>query len=355
MNSIRLIKRIDAFIGPILLKVLPGTCKADPLTDPPKEILVIRPGGMGDALLLLPVLKEITSLVGVKIDILCEPRNRSVFESTSFINCIFSYQSPLSMVAVFKKKYDAVFDTEQSHFLSAIIGRMVQAKIRAGFKTCGREKMYNLTASYSHTTYEADAFRTLFKTVYKIGNSPQFDFPYFSPKKFEKNLPLGDKKIICLFPGATIAERRWPEQRWAKVIDWIADKNETPVLIGGAAEYDQCKKIADYCNTDKTINLCGTLSIIETAELFKRVKLLISTDSGILHLGVLCNIPTISLFGSGIEEKWAPRGIKHIIINKKLACSPCTKFGTTPPCKRGKACMLQISPKDVVNSIEKIC
>jgi len=41
-------------------------------------------------------------------------------------------------------------------------------------------------------------------------------------------------------------------------------------------------------------------------------------NSGIIHLGVLCNIPTISLFGSGIADKWAPKGAKHITINKKV-------------------------------------
>jgi len=70
------------------------------------------------------------------------------------------------------------------------------------------------------------------------------------------------KKIICLFPGATIDERLWPEKRWAKVMDWIADKNLKPILIGGLKEYNQCKKIMTYLKTDTGINLCSTLSIL---------------------------------------------------------------------------------------------
>jgi len=91
--------------------------------------------------------------------------------------------------------------------------------------------------------------------------------------------------------------------------------------------------------------------LLETTALFDQAKLLISTDSGILHLGVLCNVPTISLFGSGIADKWAPEGEKHIVINKHLDCSPCTKFGTTPPCPNGKACMLKIIPEDIILKI----
>jgi len=45
--------------------------------------------------------------------------------------------------------------------------------------------------------------------------------------------------------------------------------------------------------------------------------------------------PTVSLFGSGIAAKWAPRGPRHVVLNKDLHCSPCTRFGYTPPCPYG--------------------
>ncbi len=53
---------------------------------------------------------------------------------------------------------------------------------------------------------------------------------------------------------------------------------------------------------------------------------LVSGDSGILHVGVGLGRPTVSLFGPGIAKKWAPRGDKHIVINKNLPCSPCTNL-----------------------------
>ena len=174
------------------------------------------------------------------------------------------------------------------------------------------------------------------------------------PLSRHQRLSFNGEKIICLFPGATINERLWPEKRWANVIDWIAHNNLRPILIGGSKEYTQCKKIMGYCKTSSGINLCSTLSIIETAGLFKQAKLLISTDSGILHLGVLCNIPTISLFGSGISDKWAPKGDNHSVIKKNLDCSPCTRFGTTPPCPNKKVCMHKITPEDVIKNIIKI-
>ena len=345
------IKRIDQIIGPALLKLFPKAAIDKSKTTPLKKILVIRPGGMGDALLLLPTLKEVAGLFNVTIDILCEPRNKNVFTSVTFVNQIFSYKNPKSMLSVFQKKYDVVFDTEQSHFLSAIITRLIRADIKAGFKTRGRDKMYNKAIAYRHNVYEAKVFRELFSIVFSLRKPFHFNFPYFIPPKHNHFLSFKGEKIICLFPGATIDERLWPEKRWAEIMDWIADKNLKPILIGGLKEYNQCKKIMTYCKTDTGINLCSTLSIPEIAALFDQAKLLISTDSGILHLGVLCNVPTISLFGSGIADKWAPQGRQHVVINKELPCSPCTVFGTTPVCPNEKACMLKIIPKDIILKI----
>ena len=354
MNTIKATKQFDQIIGPVLLKLFPKAAMDRHQNSPIKKILVIRPGGMGDALLLLPILKEIASSFHVMIDILCEPRNKSVFKSVTFLNQTFSYKNLKSMLSIFQKQYDVVFDTEQSHFLSAIITRLVPADIKVGFKTNGREKMYNKSLAYNHHIYETKVFHELFLIVFNLKKPFHFNFPYFIPSKQDQTLSFRGERIICLFPGATINERLWPEKRWAQIMNWIAHKNFKPILLGGSKEVDQCKKIMDHCKIDKGLNLCNKLSIIETAALFEKTKVLISTDSGILHLGVLSNISTISLFGSGIADKWGPKGEKHIIINKNLKCSPCTRFGTTPHCPNKKACMHKITPEDVIKNIIKI-
>ncbi|NOX33901.1 MAG: glycosyltransferase family 9 protein [Deltaproteobacteria bacterium] len=348
MNTIKAIKQIDRITGPVLLKLFPKAFKADLKAGPLKKILVIRPGGMGDALLLLPILKEIASSFHVTIDILCEPRNKSVFKSVIFINRIFSYRDLKSMLSVFQKKYDAVFDTEQSHFLSAIITRLLRADIKIGFKTNGREKMYSKSINYTHQCYEAKMFWKLFSSLYLVNNNFHFNFPYFKQHDHYQNPNFKRKQAVCLFPGATIDERLWPEERWAKVIDWLADHGWHSVLLGSKKEKGQCKKIISMCKTNKIINMCSRLSILQTSWFFKRASLLITTDSGMLHLGVLSGLPTISLFGSGIKAKWAPTGKQHITIYKNLECSPCTKFGTTPPCPNNYRCMVQITPEEVI-------
>ncbi len=91
INYINTVKSIDRIIGPLLLKTLPKATPSEKIKSLEK-ILIIRPGGMGDAILLLPILKTLSiKFEHLKIDILCEERNRGVFKAVSFVNRLFSY------------------------------------------------------------------------------------------------------------------------------------------------------------------------------------------------------------------------------------------------------------------------
>ena len=206
-----------------------------------------------------------------------------------------------------------------------------------------------------HDEYEANSFSSLFAAG--IENWPekfQLRPPYFSPidqerEKVDALLADIKREVICMFPGASIKERLWPIDRWSNVADDLWKMGRQPIIIGGRSEINISQEIMDVAKTPIR-NLCGKLSLSETTALFDRSRLLISTDSGILHIGAMCNIPTVSLFGPGIVDKWGPKGDKHRIINKKLPCSPCTKFGTTPPCPNNMACMMEISSEEVLGA-----
>jgi ADP-heptose:LPS heptosyltransferase len=82
-------------------------------------------------------------------------------------------------------------------------------------------------------------------------------------------------------------------------------------------------------------------------ELIGEAELVVCSDTGVLHLAYGIGTPAVSLFGSGIEPKWAPPGRHYRSINKHLSCSPCTLFGETPPCPIGIACMAAITVEEV--------
>lgn len=355
VNTISLIKKIDGIIGPFLLKILPRQPRQKIVSQLCEQILVIRPGGLGDALLLLPVLKAVkSSTPDLKIDILCEPRNADAFAGLSFIDNLYWFNNPALLKKIFTKRYDIVFDTEQSHYLSAVLTRFIRSKRSIGFKVNGREKFYHQAILYSQSNYEVQSFWDLFKPFFHIPARFSFNSSFFLTKETPLSFMNLPEKFICIFPGASISQRLWPEDRWASVIDKTQEMGWQTVLLGGGAEASQIKIISGLCRKSRIINMCSQLSISQTAHLFSKARLLISTDSGILHLAVLCKIPTLSLFGPGIAQKWAPRGNQHRVINKGLPCSPCTLFGTTPPCPRNVACMSRITVDCVMKRLREL-
>ena len=96
------------------------------------------------------------------------------------------------------------------------------------------------------------------------------------------------------------------------------------------------------------ISICGKLSLPETAAMLKESSLLVTGDSGIMHLGYAVGTKVVALFGPGIVKKWAPRSSRVIVINKELPCSPCTKFGYTSTCPIDAECMQRIAAEEVM-------
>ncbi|HEY4744517.1 MAG TPA: glycosyltransferase family 9 protein, partial [Desulfuromonadaceae bacterium] len=156
------------------------------------------------------------------------------------------------------------------------------------------------------------------------------------------------KPFVTMFPGASIPERRWGADRFRSVVDLLASFGIRVVVVGGREDKDQGEEIVAG---GAGINLAGRTSLSETAAVIQRSALLVSGDSGVLHIAVGLGKPTVSLFGPGRARKWAPRGERHVAITKELPCSPCTTFGTTPPCPMDAQCMKEITVDEVFNAV----
>ncbi len=351
INRTVLLKKLDWVVGQKLIKFLPSISSKEFDLKNLNKILIIRPGGLGDAILLLPsILLLKNRYPDIQIHILAEERNASVFELLYFINKkeIFIYHKISHLYKIFFQKYDVVVDTEQWHYLSAIVSFFIKARYKIGFASNGRKKLFHFKAPYRQKEYEVFSFLKLFKPILKDIN---FDFtsPFLKVIKVRKT----SQKDLCvvLFPGASVKERMWPKENFKEIADWLDKRGIKVIVVGGKDEI----KIGEYIIQDtlRGINLANKTSLKETAEILVNSKLLLTVDSGIMHLAFAVGTPVVALFGPGIEEKWAPKDKDSIIINKHLPCSPCTKFGYTPPCFDNR-CMKEISVKEVKEAIDAI-
>lgn len=352
--NIRLLKKLDAVIGYIPASTFPSPMPRD-LSSPVTAILFIRPGGIGDAVLLAPVVRSLKKTYpDIHITILAEQRNSGVFSMIPGVDRLLCYDRPRELLQALHGSYNAVIDTEQSHRLSAVVARFVSAAVKIGFDTNERRRMFTHPIPYAHDDYETASFAHLLAPLGIETEAVDMVTPFLSLPDAASGKAavllnsLHDQLFVTVFPGASILERRWGADRFRRLAELLSIVGIRTVVVGGKDDYRQGEVIVEG---GLGLNLAGLTSLAETAAVIQKSSLLVSSDSGVLHVAVGLGIPTVSLFGPGRARKWAPRGRHHIAINKELTCSPCTTFGTTPHCPIDARCMRDIAANEVVNAV----
>ena len=357
-SKIAILKTADRVIGGLAVSAS-GLFLDPEKTSPEKisNILVIRPGGIGDAVLLIPSLKVLKKqFPDTNIDILAEKRNAGILRGNKLVNSLYLYDelSPSGLLAVLKNRYDAVIDTEQWHKLTSVVSFITKAPIRIGFNTNGRGRLYSTAVEYKQSDYESGSFLNLVSELtgkkHRFNTKASFlDVENLIQNKEFREYNKGFNSIVGIFPGATVKERRWGVQKFSELTENLLNNKIGVVILGGTNDIPDADRICRILGRKDYLNLTGKTKLDETTAIISQIDLLVSSDSGLMHIAYGTGTKTVSLFGVGIEEKWAPRGPGNFVINKKLACSPCTKFGYTPGCPINVKCLNEITSGDVLN------
>jgi len=318
----------------------------------PDSILFIRPGGIGDAVLLISTIELFKkSYPECHITVLAERRNVAVFMLLPYLDKVLCYDRPHEFVQVLRSCFDVVIDTEQWYRMSAVVARLIRAPIKIGFDTNERRRMFTHRIRYDQSAYEQDNFYSLLKPLgvncHNIKRAATLTLPDQSVLNANQLLqPFCFYKFVVILTSTSIPEKRWGTERFGLVARRLAEDGYKVVVVGGREDRSEGDVIAGAGG----LNLAGKTTLAETAAVIARSSLLISGDSGVLHLALGLGIPTVSLFGPSNVAKWAPQGKNHIVLSNILACSPCSRFGTTPPCPYNVRCMKEITADQVVEA-----
>jgi len=321
---IKVLKCFDYFLGSLLTFLLPKAAQKSFSPQEIKHLLVIRPGGIGDAVLLLPVLNQIKKQYPeIHIDILCEQRNAQVFCSqASWRTSTYCYDRFNELSTVLGRRYDVVVDTEQWHYLSVILGYFLKRQALIGFGTRPlRRRLLNGVCEYDHDAYELDNFENLFG-AWQLDHAEiilEGSWGIDQDLKIETFDKIKGRYAV-LSPTASIPERQLTQAQISTIVNGLKAQGWEVMVL------------------NSQMKLLQSAAMIQDAEFF------IGVDSGLLHVAAALDKPVVGLFGPGRVLKWAPQGKKHHIIYNKLACSPCTRFGyTLPTCQGRITCMRDLN------------
>ncbi len=374
MNRLSLLKGIDSTVGAFLCKTLgnvnflikPDITPAPIKPETIRRILLIRPGGMGDMILLVPVLKMLREKIpDAEIDIVCEKRNLEVLSLIGMRENAIAYDSsPFKLLHQLKKRrYDVVIDTEQFHHFSAIFGLLSGAPCRIGFKINPRRNpLYTHLISYDPDGFEGLQFMNLLSPlgISVIPYNLQHAFaglPLETPPQHINDFDTKDRPLVVIHPGASTRLKQWDPKKFLQLTRQLAERfNADIACLGNKNERGIAASITEnipQTGPSRIKSYAGKLDLPATACLLKHASLFVGSDSGLAHLAIALDIPTVIIFGPTDHIKWGLQNARHLIVKKQIPCSPCFIFGYHKPC-RAMACMNEISVEDVMVQCEKV-
>ena len=157
---------------------------------------------------------------------------------------------------------------------------------------------------------------------------------------------LENKKFIAVNPVAYWETKLWDDEKFAGLADLIKTKLNMEVVFTGS-EKESIEKITTRMQA-KAVNLAGETTLPELAYLYQKALLLVTTDSGPMHLAAAVGTPVVALFGPTDPQRTGPYGDGHVIIRIDLPCSPCLR----KECPTTK-CMQDILPEQVLAAIKE--
>jgi len=309
----------------------------------PKRILIVRLWALGSSLLTFPMIKQLQDHYGkdVQYDLLATSRNIGVFKNQWYFGQIydfFSLKGILKMLFSFKK-YDIVIDAEEYFNISSLV-TLWTGKLAVGYDNVWLRKLA-YTVSVHYNTHQHNLMNCLWLltplhiNIYIPETMEKLQYQSKDTLKVHEFIQQHiHKKMICIHTwwAETSPDRFWSQENWVKLIEELNKTygDKIIILLSGTQfeEYSVKKILHALWTSHNVINICWKFNLFEFAYLLTKCHLMISNDTGPMHLAASMGTHTIGLFWPNIPQIFGPwpldknislyKGTGHVYIKPHL-------------------------------------
>jgi lipopolysaccharide heptosyltransferase I len=326
-----------------------------------QHILFIKPSSMGDIVHAMPTCAAIRrAYPKARLTWLVKREWAGLVERIDGVDRVWPVESTtkgwLSQVSSLRAEgFDLAIDL-QGLFRSAAIGWLTGSSLLVGFAN-GREGspwFYSRRVSVPQSEMHAvDRYLLVAKALGAVESGrPEFSFRIPQADHDEVDRLL---KRSGVMPGtswiAMNVSARWPTKRWpaasfAEVADRLQEEGHGEVvMIGGSDERVDVAAVSEKMKVP-AINLAGATTVGLLPALLSKASVLITNDSGPMHIAAAVGTPVVALFGPTSAVRTGPYGIGHDVLMGKVPCSPC--FSRTCHNVVPLECLRAVSPEQVL-------
>jgi len=295
-----------------------------------ENILIIKPGAIGDLLQLTPVIRAlkgrfpqagISLLVGSPASAELFQHNARVCETIVFekAGAHRSFGSLLKLWQLLRRnKYDLVINFQRSNLKTWFLASAAfPCRVLVYHKT--RAENVHAVINY---------LETLASLGIDAGDTELDLTPGALDRAFAKevvfSLGSAGKPLIALNPGASHPVNRWATDRFAALSDMLTQKLAAKViLIGGKEDIPLADEIVAKAGS-KPLNMTGKANLLQLGALIEQCDILVSGDTGPMHIATAVGTRVVALFGAADPARTGPVGSGHRVIQAAdVPCVPC--------------------------------
>jgi len=318
------------------------------------KILIIRFSSIGDIVLTTPIVRCVKKQISeAEVHFLCKPSFVDIVSTNPYIEKIhlFDKENPLFWKQLQTEKFDYIIDLQNNHRSRKLCRKLNVPHKHFPKLNIQKWLFVNFKINKLPNIHVVDRYFTATQQLpVAIQNDGQgLDF-FLENSDYEK---INSYNIPQPFVAIAIGSQHKTKQLPLPMLIEICKKiNHPVVLLGGENDVER----ADYlCSQVENIsNLCGKLSLRQSAACIDLSKILLSGDTGIMHIATARNKPIVSVWGNTVPAfgmyPYMPQNTDcyHIIENNNLRCRPCSKLGFEKCPRKHFKCMNDIEGGEII-------
>ena len=332
-----------------------------------QRVLIVQTAYLGDVILATPLIRGSTTLwPQAEVDFLCIPQTASLLEGHPLIRRLLVYDKRRlargllaflpTALTLRRRRYDVALVPHPS-LRSALLAFLSAAPTRVGFDRNAGRWLYTDVVPYDRALHEV---RRNLRLLEPFGRLPEGLRPELFPTSQDRErveMLLGDAgdRFAAVAPGSVWPTKRWLPERFAQVCRWLAERHGLRcVVIGGADDSTLAGHVAELSG-GAAVNLAGRLTPLQSAEVVRRARVLVTNDTAPLHMASAVGTPVVAVFGPTVPEfGFGPYGVPNRVAQVELPCRPCAPHGGKR-CPLGTfACMRELSAEHVYRLVVQL-
>jgi lipopolysaccharide heptosyltransferase II len=340
------------------------------VTRTPGRLVVIHTAFIGDIILALPLVQVLRShFPHSEISFVTTPTAAGVLHNHPAIDTVILFdkrgtdrgvRGVVSIAQQLRNMGQDIAIVPHRSLRSAALAWFARIPRRIGFSTSSGRFLYTETVIDNREDHEIRRNLSLLSPISRVDDT--FVLPALYPdgddcERVNELLPPGgEEKMIALAPGSIWNTKRWPHESFAELGRLLAGEGYVIVLIGSRDDVPLCAEIAAGIPPEHVISTAGECSILQSAEVIRRCRAIVTNDSAPMHLGVSMGTPVVAIFGATDPKfGFAPQGrFDTVVETRGLPCRPCSIHGGAR-CPIGTfECMRAISPGMVRDRVHHV-